>query len=80
LACEFQARAGSPLRLAEPPSTAPLPRRTAQFPLRALIPTTSATRWLPARCHLTCTLVPTLTSRHEPSAPSTRNRVLSVTW
>jgi len=47
---------------------------------RALMPTMSATRWLPARCHLTCTTVPTLTSHHEPCAPSTTNRVLSVTW
>jgi hypothetical protein len=46
----------------------------------ALMPTMSATRWLPARCHLTCTTVPTLTSHHEPCATPTTNRVLSVTW
>src|SRR5215468_1636874 len=42
--------------------------------------TTSATRLGPARCHLTCTTVPTLTSHHEPCAPASTNRVLSVTW
>src|SRR5262249_59500629 len=56
------------------------PAAMAQFPLRALIPTMSATRWRPARCHLTCTAAPTLTSHHEPCAPPSTNRVLSVTW
>ena len=54
-------------------------RAIAQF-RRALMATMSATRWLPARCHLTCTMVPTLTSHHEPCASPTKNRVLSVTW
>jgi hypothetical protein len=52
----------------------------AQLRFAAWIPTMSATRWLPARCHLTLTTVPTLTSHHEACAPPATNRVLSVTW
>lgn len=52
----------------------------AQLRFAARMPTMSATRWLPARCHLTRTTVPTLTSHHEACAPPTTNRVLSVTW
>ena len=44
-------------------------RAMAQF-RRVLMPTMSATRVVPARCHLTCTTVPTLTSHHEPSRPT----------